>query len=72
MVEILDRNYRDRNIYILSHSQAAIKALNNYQITSKLAWDCHQSIMQQAKYNRYGCRVMRPFLVMKQQISWPH
>jgi hypothetical protein len=35
-VENLDRNYRNRNIYILSDSQAAIKALDSYQINSKL------------------------------------
>jgi hypothetical protein len=46
----LDRKYR--NIYILSDSQAAIKALDNYQIISKLVWDCHQSLLQLAKYNR--------------------
>jgi hypothetical protein len=50
-VENLDRNYRNRNIYILSNSQAAIKVLDNYQINSKLVWDCHQSLMQVAKHN---------------------
>jgi hypothetical protein len=34
--ENLDRGYRNRNIYILSDSHAAIKALGKYQITSKL------------------------------------
>jgi ribonuclease HI len=33
--ENLDRNYRNGNIYILSDSQAATKALDNYQINSK-------------------------------------
>jgi hypothetical protein len=33
-------------------SQAANKALDKYQITSKLAWDCQQSLMQLAKRNR--------------------
>jgi hypothetical protein len=28
-----DRNYKNMNIYILSDSQAAIKALGKYQIT---------------------------------------
>jgi hypothetical protein len=32
-VDILDRNYKNRNIYNLSDSQAAIKALGKYQIT---------------------------------------
>jgi heterodisulfide reductase subunit C len=40
-VENLDRNYRNRNIYILSDSEAASKALDNYQIDSKLVWNCH-------------------------------
>jgi ribonuclease HI len=42
----------DRNIYILSDSQAAIKALYKHQITSKLVWDCRQSLMQLARHNR--------------------
>jgi hypothetical protein len=33
----IDRNYKNRNIYILSDSQAAIKALDKHQIASKLA-----------------------------------
>jgi hypothetical protein len=31
---------------------AAIKALGKNQITSKLVWDCHQSLIQLAKHNR--------------------
>jgi hypothetical protein len=49
-VENVDRNYKNRNIYILSESQAAIKAFGKYQITSKLAWDCRQSLIQLAKH----------------------
>jgi ribonuclease HI len=45
-------NYRNRNIYILSDSQAAIKALGKHQITSKLVWDCHQCLIQLAEHNR--------------------
>jgi hypothetical protein len=37
-VENLDRDCKNRNIYILSHSQATFKALGKYQITSKLVW----------------------------------
>jgi ribonuclease HI len=48
--ENLDKGYRNRNIYILSDSQAAIKALGKYQITSKLVWDCHQSLIQLARH----------------------
>jgi ribonuclease HI len=51
-IENLDRNYKNRNIYILSDSQAAIKALGKYQITSKLVWHCHQSFIQLVKDNR--------------------
>jgi hypothetical protein len=51
-LENLDRNYRNRNIYILSDSQVAIKALDSYQINSKLVWDCHQSLAQMAEHNR--------------------
>jgi hypothetical protein len=40
----LDRNYKNRNMYILSDSQVAIKALDQHQITSKLVWGCHQSL----------------------------
>jgi hypothetical protein len=40
-VENQDRNYNNRNIYIPSDSQAAIKGLGKYLITSKLVWDCH-------------------------------
>jgi hypothetical protein len=40
------------NIYILSDSQAAIKALNKYQINSRSVWDCHQSLMAMAQHNR--------------------
>jgi hypothetical protein len=35
-IENLDRNYKNRNIYILSESQAAIKPTGKHQITSKL------------------------------------
>jgi hypothetical protein len=39
-VENLDRNFRNRNTYILLDSQAAIKALGHHKITSKLVWNC--------------------------------
>jgi hypothetical protein len=32
--------------------QAAIKALDSYQINSKLVWDCHRSLEQLAEHNR--------------------
>jgi hypothetical protein len=49
-VENLNRNYKNRNIYILSDSQTAIIALDKPQITSKLVWDCHQSLTQLARH----------------------
>jgi ribonuclease HI len=48
----LDMGYRNRNIYILSGSQAAIKALYVCQINSKLVWDCHQSLAKLARHTR--------------------
>jgi ribonuclease HI len=50
--ENIDRKYKNRNICILSDSQAAIKELHKYQITSKLICDCYQSLKQLAKRNR--------------------
>jgi hypothetical protein len=47
----IDRCYKNKNIYIISDSQAAIKALGKYQITSKLVWDCHQSLIQLVRHN---------------------
>jgi ribonuclease HI len=51
-IENLDRNYKNRNTYILSDSQAAIKALDKHQITSKLVCYCHKSLTQLARNNR--------------------
>lgn len=36
----LSRGYANRRIAILSDSQAAIRAINAYVVTSKLVWDC--------------------------------
>jgi hypothetical protein len=47
----IKRGCLKRNIYILSVTQAAIKALDNYKINSKLVWDCHQSLMILAECN---------------------
>jgi hypothetical protein len=51
-VENLDTECKIRNIYILSERQATIKALGQHQITSKLVWNCHQSLIQLARHNR--------------------
>jgi hypothetical protein len=45
-VENPDRDYRNRNIYNLLDSQAAVQVRNNYHMNSKLAWDCHQSLVK--------------------------
>jgi hypothetical protein len=45
-------NYKNRNIYILPDSQAAIKAIGQHQITSELVCDCYQSLIQMARHNR--------------------
>jgi ribonuclease HI len=50
--ENIKRGYHNRNIYILLDSQAAIKALDNCKIYSKLVWDCHQSLMILAEHNK--------------------
>jgi hypothetical protein len=50
-MENIEKGYKGRKIYILSDSQAAIKALNNFQINSKLVWDYHQSLMRLAEHN---------------------
>jgi hypothetical protein len=39
-MENIEKGYTGRNIYILSDSQAAIKAPDSSQINSKLVWDC--------------------------------
>jgi ribonuclease HI len=52
IIENIEKGYKGRNIYILCDSQAAIKALNNFCINSKLVWDCHQSLVRLAEHNR--------------------
>jgi hypothetical protein len=42
--------YTRRNIYI-TNSQAAIMALDSFQINSKLVWNCHQSLVKMATHN---------------------
>lgn len=42
----IDRGYETSNIYIQSGSQATIKAIDNFQINSKLVWDCNHFLMK--------------------------
>jgi hypothetical protein len=50
-MEDIEKRYKDRNIFILMDNQAAIKALYNFHINSKLVWDCHQSLMKLVEHN---------------------
>jgi hypothetical protein len=49
--ENIEKGHHNRNIYILSHSEATIKAPNNYKTYSMLVWDCHQTLMILAECN---------------------
>ena len=51
ILENMEKDYKGRHIYILS-SHAAIMTLNNSQMNSELIWDCHQSLVKLAEYNR--------------------
>jgi ribonuclease HI len=51
-METIEKGYTGRNIYIPSDSQAAIKALDSFQIHSRLVWDCHQSLVKLAEHNK--------------------
>jgi hypothetical protein len=52
VMENTEKGYRHRNIYILSDSQAAIKALDSFQTNSELVWGCHQSLVKLAEHTR--------------------
>lgn len=51
-VESVKMGYRYKNIYILSNSQAAIKAPDKRKICIKLAWGCSRSLMVLAERGR--------------------
>ena len=51
MMENIENGYKGRIIFILSYSQAAIKVLNNFQINSKLVWNCYQSQVKRTEPN---------------------
>lgn len=46
IMENTGKGYKGRSIFILADSQMATKVLNNFQINSKLVWDCCQSLMK--------------------------
>jgi hypothetical protein len=51
-MESIEKGYTCRNICILSDSQAGIKVLDSFKISSKLVSDCHQSLAKLAVHNR--------------------
>jgi hypothetical protein len=51
-MKITDRSYKGSNIYIISKSQAAIKAFDSLEINSNLVRYCHQSLVKLAELNR--------------------
>lgn len=50
--ELIDRSTSNKNIYIVSDSQAALKALGSYRITSKLVRNCIESLIVLGTNNR--------------------
>jgi ribonuclease HI len=52
IMENIEKGYTGRNIYILSDSQVAIKALDSFQINSKLVQDCYHSLVKLPEHNR--------------------
>jgi ribonuclease HI len=52
IMENIENCYKGRDIYILFDSQVVIKALKNFEISYKLVWDCYQSLMKLAEYDR--------------------
>jgi hypothetical protein len=67
VVEDIKIGYWKISIYILSDSQAVIKALDNCKINSKLVWDCNQSLMLLAERNNSvrGCKDTKGPKVMR-------
>jgi len=48
-MENTEKGYKGRSIFILTDSQVATKVLNNFQINSKLVWDCSKSLVKMAE-----------------------
>jgi hypothetical protein len=45
-MENTEKDYTGRNICILSDSQTAINGLDSFQLSSKLVWEDHQSMVK--------------------------
>jgi ribonuclease HI len=50
--ECINQKIKNKQIAIMSDSQAAIKAIDNYKITSKTVWSCLQVLLELAKTNK--------------------
>uniref|UniRef100_A0A0K8SGE5 RNase H type-1 domain-containing protein n=1 Tax=Lygus hesperus TaxID=30085 RepID=A0A0K8SGE5_LYGHE len=50
--EMLNTRLRNARIYILSDSQAALKAIASYTISSKLVWECQNTLRRVAQSNQ--------------------
>lgn len=48
----LDRNYRSRDIAIMSDSQAALRSLTSFVITSKMALECRTKLNELSRLNK--------------------
>ena len=48
-MENTEKGYKGRSIFILADSQVATKVLKNFQINSKLVWDCCQTLVKMAE-----------------------
>jgi len=63
----------NRNIYMISDIQAAIKALDNFQINSIFVWDCispwNWQILTRSSW--YWCQGIWEQVEMNWLVSWP-
>ena len=59
----LERGYKS-NILILLDSQSAIKALESYQVSSKLKWECLHTLQTLATDNNVGFQGIEELMVM--------
>jgi hypothetical protein len=74
VMEDIEEEYTCTNIYILSDSHAAIKALDSFKKNSKLVRDCHQSLLKLTDItgsNWYGCWDTWELMEMRQLMNWP-
>ncbi|MBZ5796184.1 RNAse HI domain-containing protein, partial [Burkholderia contaminans] len=50
--ENITRSYTNKRIDILSDSQAALKAITNPKVTSRLVWECQRELTRLADHNK--------------------